>query len=243
MPSKGWPALAMLRGAVEELLEVGLADVELGAGGVRRDRGVSGRDQVLGRAEPGQLGLREEVLARSRDLSEARRGLAKDSSRPAQLLVAQEQLGLLEPRRESRDRVGELLEARPRLDRERPQRRQRVVQRGERVLGLGQRGVEKLDRAREVLRFAREGAGGDVQVGDEVGELLLAPAELLEDDAGRVDHPRQVSRALAVQGIGHDRRVAPRRAAVLEGVVQRLGRGLSLDDLDPGRRRPRRVGS
>ena len=214
VPVEGLARARELGSGVEKLLEVGLADVELGAGGIRGDLGVSGRDQVLRRAEPGQLHLREEVLARGSDLCESRRGLAKDPRRASQLLVAQEQLGLLEPRRESRDRVGELLEARPRLDRKRLQRRQRGVQGGQGVLGLVQGGIEQLDRAREVLRFAREGAGRDVQVGDEVGGLLLARSELLEHDAGRVDHLRQVSRALAVQGIGHDRRVAPRRAAV-----------------------------
>ena len=70
--------------------------------------------------------------------------------------------------------VGELLEAGLRLDCQRPDGRQRVAEGGERRLRLLERRRQLLDRQREVRRLGGEGARERVEVGDEVGEVVLA---------------------------------------------------------------------
>ena len=240
LPSKPWPAPASVDEAVEELVEVRLAGAELGVGG---DRRVGGRDQVLGRAarERGQL---REAASSAPALAWARPGAAPFSSRasPPSSLAWTSCAGLVEPRVEGVDRVGQLLDSRAGVDRQRAQRRQRVVEVGERrARAFSSVGASSAIVSREVRRLGGERPGEGVEVGDQAAEVAARGSASFANTSRVATmnparssgfSPRSASLTIAVP--------RPGLAAVPERVVERLARASRRRRRGPGRGRPRR---
>jgi hypothetical protein len=222
-----------LTGEADEAVQALLVVLEAGAEGVGAarvvDDHVAGGDQDLRGAATQAVELRQPAEGRVAEDGEARGSDPELLGDPAQLPVAEKLPGLVQPWARRVDRLRELLQPGGDLPRERAQRRQRVVEVKQRGLGLLQRRRQQPDRLAEVLRLRREGAGCDVEVGDQVLELLLASEQRRRDVLLRGDQPGEVVRLGPDQRLADDRGVATGIAPVSEGVVDRLGAGLASD--------------
>ncbi len=80
----------------------------------------------------------------------------------------------------------------------------------------------------QVVRLRGQGAHEGVEVRDQALKLRLVALEAPEQHPLGPDQPGEVVRALAEQGLVDDRRVATRRPAVAQRLVERLGAGLAV---------------
>ena len=193
----------------EELLEVGQPAREAGRALAERvgavvvvDDDVSGRDEVLRDAVAERLAGAEQLLRSHGDLGQRRGRLLQQVDEPAELGLREQRPRLIEPRVRRLDRPRELVERGRELDRQRPDRRQRVGERAQRRLRLLDRRRELGDRLAQVRRLGGQRAGEDVEVRDQVLELgTRGPRASRTPPSGRRSDPR---------GRAGPRRAAPR---------------------------------
>ena len=205
---------------------------DLGAGRQRAvvDAALEDRQQVLGGAPREQVGLAHQAQALRRHAREARGARLQLVDQAAQLGLAEQRPGLLDPGEGGGHRRRRLAHAGQDLAGEGARVREGAVEGVQGALGALQRRPELADRGLQVARLGGRRGQRAVEVRDEALELALVAPQALGRAAQAAEQGRDVVALHAGERVGDERGAAQGFLAVVDGVVEGLGGRLAAGD-------------